>query len=71
VIVGVLECCVAAGSAEVWARWLARADAALSEDVRLELAALAHRHHALSPEQLAGVRALASRHPVWSRRLAF
>jgi eukaryotic-like serine/threonine-protein kinase len=71
VIVGVLECCVAATGPEAWPRWLARAEAELSEDVRLELAALAQRHGALPADQLAAVRALASRHPVWSRRHAF
>jgi tetratricopeptide (TPR) repeat protein len=71
VIVGVLHCCVAADAPGAWADWLGRGDVLLSEDVRLELAALAQRHGALSPERLAEVRALASRHPVWSRRHAF
>jgi len=71
IIVGVLECCLAAGVPAPWTAWLARADTVLSEDVRLELALLAHLHHALPAEQLAQVRALALRHPVWSRRQAF
>jgi tetratricopeptide (TPR) repeat protein len=74
VIVGVLQCCFAADApdaADAWAAWLARADAVLSEDVRLELASLAQRNHALPSGKLAAVRALARRHPVWSRRHAF
>jgi tetratricopeptide (TPR) repeat protein len=71
VVVGVLWCCVTADAPDVWAAWLAKADAVLSEDVRLELASLAQRNHALSQEKLSGVRSLASRHPVWSRRHAF
>jgi tetratricopeptide (TPR) repeat protein len=71
VVVGVLQCCVTAAPPDAWAAWLARADAVLSEDVRLELAALAQRNHALSAEKLAGVRSLAERHSVWSRRHAF
>jgi hypothetical protein len=55
----------------VWSGWLARADAVLDDDLRLELALLAHRHRALAPEKLAEIRALAQRHPVWSRRHAF
>jgi eukaryotic-like serine/threonine-protein kinase len=71
VVVGVLQCCVTAATPDAWAAWLARADAVLSEDVRLELAALAQRNHALPAEKLAGVRSLAERHSVWSRRHAF
>jgi tetratricopeptide (TPR) repeat protein len=73
VIVGALACCIAppGSAAPAWERWLARADAELSEDLRLELAALAHRAHAVPPDKLAELRALASRHPVWSRRRAF
>ena len=71
VIVGVLECCLGSRGAEVWVDRLAGADAALSEDVRLELASLAQRYGALPPDKLADIRALASRHPVWSRRDAF
>ena len=71
VIVGVLACCCAANAPDAWAHWLARADAVLSEDVRLELAALAQRNGALSPGKVMELRALASRHPVWSRRFAF
>ena len=71
VIVGVLQSCVAPSSPAVWGDWLARADTVLNEDVRLELALLAHHHHALSPEKLGAIRALAQRHPVWSRRHAF
>jgi tetratricopeptide (TPR) repeat protein len=71
VIVGVLECCLAPVAPDVWRDRLAVADAVVSEDVRLELASLAQRYAALPPEKLADVRALASRHPVWSRRHAF
>jgi tetratricopeptide (TPR) repeat protein len=71
IIVGILQCCCTTDVPDQWAAWLARADAVLSEDVRLELASLAQRHRALSPEKLAEVRILASRHPVWSRRHAF
>jgi tetratricopeptide (TPR) repeat protein len=71
VIIGVLECWFSASPPAVWARWLSRADADLSEDVRLELAALAHRSQALPPERIIAMRVLASRHPVWSRRNAF
>jgi tetratricopeptide (TPR) repeat protein len=71
VIVGVLECCLATGAPELWEARLANADAVVSEDVRLELASLAQRYGALPPDKLADVRALASRHPVWSRRDAF
>jgi len=71
VIVGVLQCCFAADAPDAWSVWLSRADAVLSEDVRLELASLAQRNHALPSEKLSDVRALASRHPVWSRRHAF
>jgi hypothetical protein len=55
----------------VWREWLARAEAVLDEDTRLELALLAHRSRALAPDKLAEARALAQRHPVWSRRHAF
>jgi hypothetical protein len=51
--------------------WLSQADTVLSDDVRLELALLAFRNHTLPPEKLGEVRALAERHPVWSRRRAF
>jgi len=71
VIVGVLACCCTAATPDAWARWLTRADEVLSEDVRLELASLAQRNGALSPGKLAELRALASRHPVWSRRFVF
>ncbi|HET7504760.1 MAG TPA: hypothetical protein VFK02_27245, partial [Kofleriaceae bacterium] len=71
VIASVLECCVGPHRPEVWAERLARADAVLSEDVRLELASLAERYGALPPDRRADVRALAMRHPVWSRRDAF
>jgi eukaryotic-like serine/threonine-protein kinase len=71
VIVGVLESSVAPTSPEVWNSWLDRAEGVLGDDVRLELAALAHRHRALSSEKLGQFRALAQRHPVWSRRHAF
>jgi tetratricopeptide (TPR) repeat protein len=71
VIVGVLTCCTRPTPAADWAAWLAHADAVLSEDVRLELAALAQQNHVLPPDKLAGLRALATRHPVWSRRNAF
>ncbi|HEX8113383.1 MAG TPA: hypothetical protein VF516_36890, partial [Kofleriaceae bacterium] len=71
IIVGVLQACVAPSAPAVWREWLARADTVLDDDVRLELALLAHRHRALSPEKLAEARALAQRHPVWSRRHAF
>jgi len=71
VIVGVLECCVAPSPPALWLDRLAIADAVLSEDVRLELASLAHRYIALPADKLAAVRALAGRHPVWSRRDAF
>ena len=71
VILGVLESCVAPTPPEVWDDWLRRAETVLVDDVRLELAALAHRHRALSTEKLGQFRALAQRHPVWSRRHAF
>jgi tetratricopeptide (TPR) repeat protein len=71
IIVGVLQACVAPTSPATWSGYLARADTVFDDDVRLELALLAHRHCALSPEKLAEVRALAQRHPVWSRRHAF
>ena len=73
VIAGALACCTAPGdgAAAAWAGWLARADAALSEDLRLELGALAHRDHLLPPDKLAELRVLATRHPVWSRRHVF
>ena len=71
VIVGVLRSCVPPGSPEDCRAWLARGDGLLDDDVRLELALLAHRHRALSPDQLAEVRALAQRNPIWSRRHAF
>ena len=73
VIAGALACCTAPGddAAAAWSGWLARADAALSEDLRLELGALAHRDHLLPPDKLAALRALATRHPVWSRRHVF
>jgi eukaryotic-like serine/threonine-protein kinase len=71
IIVGVLQACIAPSAPAVWRAWLARAETVLDDDVRLELALLAHRHRALSPERLAQARALAERHPVWSRRHAF
>ncbi len=71
VIVGVLQCCLVPHAREQWEAWLARADAVLSEDVRIELASLAQRNHALPPAKLAEIRALAIRHPVWSHRDAF
>jgi tetratricopeptide (TPR) repeat protein len=71
VVVGILECYLAPAPAEAWAGWLARADAVLSDDVRLELAELAQRRRALPSDKLAAIRALAGRHPVWSRRRAF
>ncbi|HEX7838536.1 MAG TPA: hypothetical protein VF469_13770, partial [Kofleriaceae bacterium] len=71
VLVGALECCLVPGGQDAWTGWLERADAVLSDDVRLELAQLAHRSRALPPDKLAHVRALASQSPVWSRRHAF
>jgi tetratricopeptide (TPR) repeat protein len=71
VIIGVIGCCFAPDSPGAWAEWLAKADALLSEEVRLELALLAQRHGTLPSEKLAEVRTLAGRHPVWSRRNAF
>jgi tetratricopeptide (TPR) repeat protein len=71
VIVGVLHSCLPPGSPEACRDWLARADGLLGDDVRLELALLAHRHRALSSDKLAEVRALAQRNPIWSRRHAF
>jgi len=71
IIVGVLQACVAASPAAAWTGWLARADTVFDDDVRLELALLAHHQRALAPDKLADVRALAQRHPVWSRRHAF
>ncbi|HET9620738.1 MAG TPA: protein kinase [Kofleriaceae bacterium] len=71
VLIGVLECWFSDAAPAVWARWLARADETMSEDLRLELAALAHRSHALPSSRVAAMRELASRHPVWSRRNAF
>jgi hypothetical protein len=59
------------GSPEACRDWLARGDAVLGDDVRLELALLAHHHRALPPDKLAEVRALAQRNPIWSRRHAF
>jgi eukaryotic-like serine/threonine-protein kinase len=72
-IAGTLACCLAPEASGAWAEWLARADEVLedNEDVRLELAALAHLHHALSPEQLAAARAASRRHPMWRRREVF
>jgi tetratricopeptide (TPR) repeat protein len=71
VIVGVLRSCLPPGSPGDCRDWLARGDGLLDDDVRLELALVAHRHRALPPDQLADARALAQRHPVWSRRNAF
>jgi tetratricopeptide (TPR) repeat protein len=71
VIVGVLECCLASCPAEVWGGLLDRADAVLSDDIRLELAALALRHRALPSDKLAEIRDLAGKNPVWSHRDAF
>jgi len=71
VIVGVLHSCLTPGSPEACGDWLARGDAVLGDDVRLELALLAHHHRALPPDRLAEVRALAQRNPIWSRRHAF
>ena len=71
VIVGVLECCIAPCPPGTWTGWLDRADAVLSDDVRLELASLALRNRALPSDKLAAIRALASRNPVWSRRDEF
>ncbi|MEO7734709.1 MAG: hypothetical protein ABIY55_27375, partial [Kofleriaceae bacterium] len=73
IIAGTLACCVAPCPPEVWADWLARAGRVLedNEDVRLELAALAHRHHALTPDQVAAARDAARRHPMWRRRDVF
>jgi len=74
-IVGVLRSCVEPRSShvsgDVSGDWLSRADAVLSDDVRLELALLAFRNHTLPSEKLGEIRALADRHPVWSRRRAF
>lgn len=71
VIVGVLECWIGRSAPERWASWLAKGDAVLSDDVRLELASLAQHNQVLSADKLAEVRALARQHPVWSRRHAF
>ncbi len=71
VIVGVLDSCLPPGSPQACGDWLARGDGLLGDDVRLELALLAHRHRALPPDKLAQVRALAQRNPIWSRRHAF
>ena len=56
---------------EQWRPWLERAGVVLGEDLQLELAALAKRKSALSSGQLKRARALAKRHPAWSRRAAF
>ncbi|HEX4419459.1 MAG TPA: protein kinase [Kofleriaceae bacterium] len=72
IIAGVLTCCVAHSAPPVWESWLLRADRVLEDaDLRLELWALAHRHQALSPGQLATARAQAQHSPVWSRRQVF
>ena len=71
VIVGVLESCVSRPPLAVWDDWLDRAERVLSDDVRLELGALARQSGGLSPVKLGALRALAQRHPVWSRRDAF
>jgi tetratricopeptide (TPR) repeat protein len=72
-IADALACFLAASPAETWNQLLARADAVLAdnEDAQLELAALALRRGGLGPEQRAAFRAVAERHPVWSRRQIF
>lgn len=71
IVVGILRCFIEDVAADGWTPWLERCEAALSEDLQLELAALAQRKHALSPAQLAKLRLLAGRHPTWSRRDEF
>jgi tetratricopeptide (TPR) repeat protein len=68
IVVEILRCFLDGASPADWQVWLERADAALSEDLRLELAALAQRRSALSLERLAHVRLLARRNSLWSRR---
>jgi tetratricopeptide (TPR) repeat protein len=68
IVVEMLRCFVDGAAPSEWQPWLERADAALSEDVVLELSALAKQRSALSLERLAHVRLLARRNSMWSRR---
>jgi hypothetical protein len=71
IVVEVLRCFIDAAPPDDWRSWLERAEVALGEDLRLELAALARRRSALSSDQLAHARLLASKNPAWSRRSEF
>jgi eukaryotic-like serine/threonine-protein kinase len=71
IVVELLRCYVDDSPADVWLPWIERARTALDEDFRLEIGVLAQRKRVLSPEQLAEVRLLASRHPAWSQRREF
>jgi hypothetical protein len=68
IVVEVLRCFVDSAPPSEWQPWLEHADAALSEDLRLELSVLAKRRSALSLERLSHVRLLARRNSLWSRR---
>jgi hypothetical protein len=71
VVVGILRCFAEDAPAEQWRPSLERASVLLTEDLQLELAALAQRRQVLSRPQLARIRKLARNHPAWSRRAVF
>lgn len=75
-VVGVLDCAAKIAPAAAWAEPLARAATVLGTQVpnvniRLELADLARKRHALPEHMLDELRTLAQSNPIWSRRHTF
>jgi hypothetical protein len=71
VTVEVIRCYLEAAPREQWARWMARAEAVLSDELQLELGVLAQRRQMLPSERLERLRQLARGSPAWSRRAEF
>ena len=68
-LVAVLRCVAERAPAEIWRQRLEAVDSLLDDDVRIELGFLAARYGALDAARRTEVRAAATRHPIWSRRV--
>jgi len=68
-VIELLRCVVEDSPVEVWNRALEAVDSMLDDDLRVELGFLAARRGVLDAPARAQVRALATKHPIWSRRV--
>jgi len=71
IVVAILRCFLDNAPTHAWQSWLESARKRLTDDLQLELAALALQKGALSPEQRASARSLASGRSAWSKRNEF